>query len=172
MGKWIRDEEFAKAVAENKSVAGVLKALGRRPTGGSHNHASQRIKRLGLDTSHFTGQGWRAGRTFSKERKTAAQILVVKPEGSYRQDAKFLRRAMLEVGVEHKCQLCGNTGTWNDLPLTLEIDHVDGNWLDSRIENLRFLCPNCHQQQKATITGAQGIRLSSGNSSCHPSSPK
>lgn len=28
--------------------------------------------------------------------------------------------------------------------LTLEIDHINGDWSDDRAENLRLLCPNCH----------------------------
>ncbi|HET6908430.1 MAG TPA: HNH endonuclease [Mycobacteriales bacterium] len=44
------------------------------------------------------------------------------------------------------CALCGCDGSWNGRPLRLVIDHVNGDWLDNRIENLRFLCPNCHAQ--------------------------
>ena len=48
--------------------------------------------------------------------------------------------------LEYKCALCGNTGEWQGKPLTLQLDHINGEHLDHRLENLRFLCPNCHSQ--------------------------
>lgn len=36
--------------------------------------------------------------------------------------------------------------TWNDLPISLEVDHIDGNASNNLPENLRLLCPNCHAQ--------------------------
>src|SRR5665647_2603251 len=52
------------AVEQSLSVAGVLRDLGLVPAGGTHAHVSRLIKRYGIDTSHFTGQGWRQNRTF------------------------------------------------------------------------------------------------------------
>jgi 5-methylcytosine-specific restriction endonuclease McrA len=44
-----------------------------------------------------------------------------------------------------KCLFC-KTKEWLGKPLTLELDHVNGDNTDNRRENLRFLCPNCHSQ--------------------------
>lgn len=44
------------------------------------------------------------------------------------------------------CAICGQGPEWNGKPLTLPIDHIDGNFKNNSPENLRFLCPHCHTQ--------------------------
>jgi transposase-like protein len=46
----------------------------------------------------------------------------------------------------YECVFCGNTGKHNNLPLKLQVDHIDGNNSNNILDNLRFLCPNCHSQ--------------------------
>ncbi len=45
-----------------------------------------------------------------------------------------------------QCQDCGLEPYWNDKPLVLHVDHINGLHHDYRPENLRFLCPNCQSQ--------------------------
>lgn len=137
-------EQLAAAVAASLSVADVMRRLGIKPAGGSHHHISGRIRREGLDTSHFLGRAINSGRV--APRKSAERVLVRLPEGSRRTKRRLLVRAMLECGVPYVCQGCGCCGTWLGRPLTLAVDHIDGVWLDNRLANLRFLCPNCHAQ--------------------------
>lgn len=55
-------------------------------------------------------------------------------------------RLIKENYLEYKCEKCGNKGEWLGKKLTLQLDHINGKNNDHRIENLRFLCPNCHAQ--------------------------
>lgn len=64
-------------------------------------------------------------------------------------------RYFLQLEREWKCECCGLT-EWQGKPLTLEIDHIDGNQSNNLRENLRILCPNCHSQTE-TWRG-RGIR--------------
>ena len=135
-------EVLEPLVAEATSVAGVLRLLGLRQNGGSHAHISRTIKKLGLDTSHFIRYQNGARRL----RFTPEQILIRRPPGSPRVQRPLLRRALKESGIPYECTWCGLDGTWRGLPLTLEIDHIDGDFENNCLENLRYLCPNCHRQ--------------------------
>ena len=60
--------------------------------------------------------------------------------------------------IEYACDKCDNMGTWENEPLTLQLDHINGINNDNRIENLRLLCPNCHSQTQ-TFAGKNKIKL-------------
>lgn len=136
-------EVLEPAVAASTSVAGVLRYLGLRQNGGAHAHISRTIKKLGLDTAHF--QRWGPHNT-APLKHAPERILVRRPPGSPRMSRRMLRRALLESGMPYECATCGINAMWRGQPLTLDIDHIDGDFLNNEIENLRFLCPNCHRQ--------------------------
>lgn len=140
------DEDLAKAVAESFSVMEVMRKLGIKIAGGSHTHISNRIKNSALSTKHFLGQNHNKGKV-STNRKSAAEILVLKDKDSRRENVTRLRRALDEIGRERICVECSVDEVYNGKSLVLEIDHINGNSWDDRPENLRWLCPNCHSQQ-------------------------
>ncbi len=53
---------------------------------------------------------------------------------------------MFQANIEEKCVQCGIESRWNGRHLVLHVDHIDGCRLNNGVENLRFLCPNCHSQ--------------------------
>ncbi len=57
-----------------------------------------------------------------------------------------LKIRLLKSGeIENKCGVCG-IEDWNDKPLNMELDHIDGNRHNHLRKNLRMICPNCHSQ--------------------------
>jgi len=137
--------ELAAAVQASTSVAGVLAALGRMNSGTARALVKRSVEAHGLSTAHFTGQGHYRG-TRSLNRKSASEILVRLAPDCLRTKTVLLRRALDDRGVPHVCDECGTGDTWQDRRLVLEIDHVNGDCLDNRQENLRYLCPSCHSQ--------------------------
>lgn len=138
------EEDLATAVEQSFSIAGVMRILGVKPAGGSHFHMSKRIQQAKLDTSHFTGQRHNAGK--QQQRRPAEYFFVRRDPNSGRLAAKYLRRSLREIGVAYCCSECGVGDTWQERPLILHVDHIDGDHHNCLQDNLRFLCPNCHSQ--------------------------
>ena len=55
-----------------------------------------------------------------------------------------IKKRLFAEGIkEEKCEMCG-LESWNGIKIGLELDHINGNSYDHRLDNLRILCPNCH----------------------------
>lgn len=90
-----------------------------------------------LDKGHMVPSA-RAGRLQGPE------VLVLHDRS---RNNAVVKRVLLDNDLlPYLCSLCGQTAEHNGFPLVLQLDHINGNFRDDRIENLRFLCPNCHSQ--------------------------
>lgn len=134
-------ELLAKAVAEAKSWADVCRAIGVKPSTGGQSHLANRCRAEGLDHSHFVGQASNKGKVFGPKRPIEEYL-----SNLVRINSHALRMRLLKEGVkEYRCECCRRK-TWNGKPINLELDHINGEHGDNRLENLRILCPNCHSQ--------------------------
>lgn len=139
----IPEDLLRSAVPEVTSYADLMRTLGLEVKDANHRRLRRLVAQLDLDVSHFKRRPW-APRTTAAPRLVAPDTLTVLPEGSARLNRSRLHRALHEVNVPYACANCGNPGEWLGQPITLHIDHISGDWLDNRRENLRYLCPNCH----------------------------
>ena len=136
----LNDKEFIKLVKSNNTYSDILRELGLSAKGGTaFKLLKRRIEELKIDTSHFEAINYRAA---AKTRIPLEEILV---ENSTYQNISRLKIRLVNEGLmEYNCALCNNDGTWMGQDLVLQLDHINGNNRDHRLENLRFLCPNCH----------------------------
>ena len=115
-----------RAVLQSSSRAEVQRRLGYRPSGGIHRLINAHIKRLGLDTSHFTGQSWMKGRRFPRNQILRSLESILVADSGYRSSGK-LRERLVRAGLQaRRCECCG-LDSWQGKPLTLQLDHINGD---------------------------------------------
>ncbi len=142
--KWTNDE-LKNAIKTARSFRQVLKTLGLKQAGGNYLQIQKYVRNLGLDINHFKGRGWNKGLTgIGIPRIPLEKILII---NSDYQSFKLKKRLFSSGLKEQKCELCGWSEKATDGRLPLELDHINGNHRDNRLENLRILCPNCHSLQ-------------------------
>ena len=148
MGKVYYTKEKLEEAAKNCiSYLGMVRYFGKRPHGGTATHLKQKCEEFDVECSHFKGKAWCKGKS-SPNKKLTEEILCRRPKNSSKEKADILRRALIETGMKEICAICGNEQIWQNKFLRLQIDHIDGDFLNNEKENLRFLCPNCHSQTK------------------------
>lgn len=138
-------EQFEKVVKKSLSIAQVCRELGIVAVGGNYKTVHSKIKLWEIDTSHFTGAAWNVGERYRpvKEKAPLSEICI---ENSTHTNTGSLKKRLYKEGLkEQKCECCGIT-EWQNKPISLELDHINGVNTDNRLENLRILCPNCHSQ--------------------------
>ena len=144
-------EALLPVVIISTNYTDLLRNLGLRINGGNHRLITMRIKEYGIDTSHFTGNAWNKGKTKKNDDSLRRQSITSSTpneqifciNSGYNSSRIYDR--LIEMGWKEECSVCG-IKEWMEKSIRFHVDHMNGNHTDNRFENLRIICPNCHQQ--------------------------
>lgn len=139
----LTDEQFVNIIKESVNISEVLFKLGYTTAGNSWGFSQIKKRMIDLRLDHSIFKGKSAYRVTQKQKEiTSDKLLCI----NCNHNRNVLRRYILINNLlSYQCSQCGIT-TWQNKTLSLDLDHINGINNDNRIENLRFLCPNCHSQ--------------------------
>ncbi len=127
-------------ILASRTWADVCRTLGIRPATGAQSYIKKVANRLEIDYSHFVGQSWARG-TQGPRRPLKEYLRRGRVSSSSR-----LRDRLIREGIkEPRCERCGGEH-WMEEDMPLELDHINSDHDDNRLENLQILCANCHAQ--------------------------
>ena len=131
------EEELRELVADSYSMHELQRKMGYTSVGANFKTIRNRLKKYGISTDHF---------------KPAARDVIKRTfENIFCKDStvaqRILRKWYLKGNyTDYKCSICRLPPFWNDQELSLTLDHINGYNHDNRLENLRWICPNCDRQ--------------------------
>ena len=139
------NDKLVKIVAESRTFAEIFRKMNKADSGTSYKILKRRLKQLNIDFSHIPqGIGANRGRCFWKQPPIQKSKLFIE---NSKHSRLTVRRYIIKYKlIEYKCEQCNLGPDWNHKSLTLVLDHINGKRNDHRLENLRFLCPNCNSQ--------------------------
>lgn len=130
-------ETLTPIVKKAHSLREVLRLLGYSPSSGSmFKLIKRKIKEYNVDTSHFDAK--------HNIQKIPLDKILVKNSLFNR---GHLKKRLLKLNLlKNECSICELRGVWQNKPIIMILDHINGDSCDHRLENLRMVCPNCASQ--------------------------
>jgi Zn finger protein HypA/HybF involved in hydrogenase expression len=137
------DYELQKILNKSCSIRDALKQIGLTTNGGSsYISLKRRIEASKLSTDKFKENY--SNRLIKRKRKLSYKEIFCENSIATRQRVK---QYIIDNNIiEYVCTDCGISDKWNGKSIVLQLDHINGINNDNRLQNLRFLCPNCHSQ--------------------------
>jgi len=129
-------DALEEIIKNSNSYAEVVNKIGySAKTGDVYTLIKNKIIEYGISINHFQNT--------PRIKRTPENIFILNSTA----DQSTLRKWYLKGGYsEYKCSICGQEPFWNGKELSLTLDHINGDNHDDRLENLRWICPNCDRQ--------------------------
>lgn len=134
-------DEASALVAKHICWTDLMKDLGLRFVGNNILTARKLVEHYQLDTSHFDAKA--AAARNNSRTKEFYEIFCENSEVHRKTVKDYISKHAL---IPYKCNECPITDEWNGKPIVLHLEHKNGVGDDNRLENLCYLCPNCHSQ--------------------------
>lgn len=127
---WENKEQFFKDWNSSKNICNFLKNNHLTATSGNYSTFNKWLKIHSQE--------------INQEAELSYDKIFIKDSSCNRKHIKNL----IEINklIPYLCAGCSNNGIWNGKPIKLQLEHKNGISNDHRLENLEYLCPNCHSQ--------------------------
>lgn len=144
--------EINKILNESNSFREFLIKIGSSFSGSTaYISIKKQLKEMGINIPIFEDNK----KYIIKKKKDDEEIFV---ENSKFNRSHLKDRIIKNRMIEYVCLKCGNNGSWMEECISLQLEHKNGISNDNRIDNLCFLCPNCHSQTK-TYSGKKNKKI-------------
>ena len=129
-------DQLKQIVAESCNYAEVARKIGYKSKS-SYGIIAKYLAEQNISIMHFTNL------PKGIEKRSEENVFI---ENSTADQATLRRWYIKGNYSEYKCAICGQEPMWQGKELALTLDHINGINNDDRIENLRWICPNCDRQ--------------------------
>lgn len=135
-------DEISEFVEKSNCWSELMRYMGIRFVGSNILTVKKVVEYYNIDTSHFNAV--EAAKNNRTVKLTLDSDIFCENSACTRSTVK--NRIIKNNLLDYKCEVCNNSGIWNGEVLILHLEHKNGVNNDHRLENLCFLCPNCHSQ--------------------------
>lgn len=139
--------ELKQLTANSTTFSQILAPFGLKGIGSNINTLKRRLDVENINYAHIP-QGWGANkgrRVWNAPLIPDEELFIINSKHSRKTARRYILKRQL---IPYQCAVCNLPPIWNNKPMTLTLDHINGINNDHRLVNLRFICPNCDTQSE------------------------